>query len=122
MEFSELFDQLVAYESSPNTVHYVTRFMERLQPTVRLAIGIQQPTELDTAYQLALLHEELGMHSSSSSVVSSSRRASTLPLPPPQAPAPSPLSGRVTKDRRISEGVRRQGTDKWGALRAYRRA
>ena len=82
--FSDLFDQLTSYEQYPNTVHHVTRFMEGLKPVVRVAVGIQQPPDLDTAYQLALLHEELGA-SSLSAITSSShstRRAAALPLPP----------------------------------------
>lgn len=57
--FSELFDQLTAYEDHPNTVHYVTRFMEGLTPAVRMLVGIQQPLDLDSAYALALLSDEL---------------------------------------------------------------
>ena len=58
--FSELYDQLTAYEAQPNMVHYVTRFMEGLAPSVRLLVGIQQPDDLDSAYALALLSKELG--------------------------------------------------------------
>lgn len=122
-QFSELFDQLAAYESTPNTVHCVTCFMEGLKPSVRLAVGIQQPADLDTAYQLAILHEELGMHSGSSSIASTNSRASALPLPLPPAPISSSQTGRVTEDRRTTNSFKRQGTDdKWGVLHAYRRA
>lgn len=76
--FSELFDQLAAYETSPNTVHYVTCFTEGLKPSIRLALGIQQPVDLDTAYQLAILHEELGASSIGSTGSSSSRRSTAL--------------------------------------------
>ena len=58
-QFSELFDQLTAYEDHPNTVHYVTRFMEGLTPAVHMLVGIQQPLDLDSAYALALLSDEL---------------------------------------------------------------
>ena len=61
--FSELFDQLTAYEPNLSQVHYATRFMEGLVPSVRLLVGIQQPADLDAAYALALLSEELGDHS-----------------------------------------------------------
>lgn len=58
--FSELIDQLSAYESAPDPLHYVTRFLDGLKPSVRVLVAIQQPPDLDTAYELALLHEELG--------------------------------------------------------------
>lgn len=54
--FSELYDQLTTYETNPNPVHYATRFMEGLIPSVRLIVGIRQPEDLDSA----LLSEELG--------------------------------------------------------------
>lgn len=60
--FSELYDQLTAYETHPNTVHYVTRFMEGLTPSIRLIVGIQQLEDLDSVYALALLSEVLGDH------------------------------------------------------------
>ena len=59
-QFAELYDQLIAYESSPDPLHYTTRFIDGLKPGVRMAIAMQKPRDLDTAYELDLLHEELG--------------------------------------------------------------
>lgn len=59
-EFSQLMDQLTAYGRHPDPLYYVTRFMDGLRPAVRLLVAIQMPENLDKAYQLALLHEELG--------------------------------------------------------------
>jgi hypothetical protein len=59
-EFSVLMDQLSAYGHHPDPLYYVTRFMDGLKPMVRLMVAIQMPEDLDKAYQLALLHEELG--------------------------------------------------------------
>lgn len=65
-------------------MHYVTRFMEGLKPAVRVVVGIQQPPDLDTAYQLALLHEELGVRTTPIITSSqSSHRVASLPLPLP---------------------------------------
>lgn len=123
--FSELFDQLAAYEQSPNTVNYVTHFMEGLKPAVRLAVGIQQPTNLDTAYQLALLHEELGAGTASSNSSGANSRHSTalpLPLPPVQTSVNIPVT-RTPDDRKLVDSSKHSGSkDKWGALRAYRKA
>ena len=59
-QFAELYDQLTAYESNPDPLHYTTRFTDGLEPGVRMAIAMQKPRDLDTAYELALIHEELG--------------------------------------------------------------
>lgn len=58
--FAELYDQLTAYEDSPNALHYTTRFLDALKPGVRIAVALQKSKDLDVAYELALLHEELG--------------------------------------------------------------
>lgn len=102
--FSDLHDQLSTYEEFPNTVHYVTRFMEGLKPPVRIAVGIQQPIDLDTTYQLAILHEELGSVISSNTASASSHRETTLPLPLPPAPTPP---GRLPEDKRNADNVHR---------------
>ena len=56
--FSELVDQLTAYDSSINALHYITRFLDGLHSDIRTAILVQCPDSLDTAYTLALLQEE----------------------------------------------------------------
>ena len=99
--------------------------MEGLKPAVRVAVGIQQPPDLDTAYQLALLHEELGTISPSTMINSqNARRASALPLPPP--PTSSAVQSSVQKgheERRPVDSYRRTvSEDKWGALRTFCKA
>ena len=86
--FSYLYDQLSAYEESPDPLHYVTRFLDGLKPQVRLAVAIQKPCDLDTAYELALLHEELGEGQGSGTPVISHRKANALPLPLPPTHKP----------------------------------
>ncbi|XP_073360723.1 uncharacterized protein [Aegilops tauschii subsp. strangulata] len=109
---SELYDQLTAYETDPNPVHYVTRFMEGLTPSVRLIVGMQQPADLDSAYALALLSEEL----SESSVGSVSSKRST--------PSSSRTSvSKPVEDKRSTDTQRSTATeDHWSALRAYRKS
>jgi hypothetical protein len=58
--FSDLIDQISAYDSNPDPLNYLTRFLDGLKPRVRVLVAIQQPEDLDTAYTLALLYEELG--------------------------------------------------------------
>jgi hypothetical protein len=56
--FSELVDQLNAYDSTTNMLHYITRFVDGLYPEIRAVLLVQRPNSLDTAYTLALLQEE----------------------------------------------------------------
>jgi hypothetical protein len=56
--FSALYDQLCAYEIAPDSMHYTTCFIDGLKPAIRMAVAIQQPHNLDSAVELALLYEE----------------------------------------------------------------
>jgi hypothetical protein len=58
--FAELVDQLSAYEHNVPSLHYVTRFQDGLRHHIRAAVAIQSPLDLDTAYSLPLLQEEVG--------------------------------------------------------------
>lgn len=115
---SELYDQLTTYEAEPNVVHYVTRFMEELTPSIRLMVGIQQPSDLDSAFALALLYEELGETSTSlgsSGSVSSNRRVAVQ--------MSKVIQFRNAEDRKQVATVRPIATeDRWSALRAYRKS
>ena len=55
--FSQLYDQLTAYEEAPETLHYITHFIDGLRPVVRMVVDIQKPKDLDAAYEPALLPE-----------------------------------------------------------------
>ena len=115
--FADLYDQLSAYEEIPNTLHYTTRFLDGLKPGVRVAVALQKPKDLDSAYDLALLHEELGegvTHINSPAGV----RSGPFPLP-----LPLPSKPRVSEDRRQSDTLKPTTTDdKLSALRAYRKS
>jgi hypothetical protein len=56
--FSELVDQLQAYDSSTNALFYITRFLDGLHSDIRVVLLVQRPNSLDTTYTLALLQEE----------------------------------------------------------------
>jgi hypothetical protein len=60
--FSELVDQLNAYVSSTNSLHYITSFMDGLYPDIRVVILVQCPICLNIACTLALLQEEACDH------------------------------------------------------------
>jgi hypothetical protein len=57
-KFSELVDQLVAYEHSSNFLYYTTCFVIKLKDDVKSVVLVQRPADLNTAYTLALLQEE----------------------------------------------------------------
>ena len=53
--FSELVDQLIAYEHSTDPMYYTICFMDGLHDNIRSIVLVQRPSSLDTAYSLALL-------------------------------------------------------------------
>lgn len=57
--FSSLVDQLKAYTKTPDMHTYVTRFVDGLRSDIRVVVAMQRPPNLDTAYSLALLQEEV---------------------------------------------------------------
>ena len=90
---------------------------------MRVLVAIQQPRDLDTAYTLALLYEELGDGSTPLNVhspVSSSRRVQPLLLPPPLPP--SRWLTKQPEEKKSAKPSRQQTEEKWNSLKAYRRA
>lgn len=53
-------DQLTAYEPNPDMLHYTTRFIDGLKSAVHIVVAVHRPLDLDTAYSIALVQEELG--------------------------------------------------------------
>lgn len=128
--FAELLDQITAYETAPDPLHYTTRFLDGLQPGIRILVALQQPQDLDRPYQLALLHEELGDGVTIQNIVQSTatsyhsvyhtRKAPVAFLALPPRPA---TQFRSSEDRRSPDQHRTTASeDKWIALKSYRRA
>uniref|UniRef100_A0ACD5WWR9 Uncharacterized protein n=1 Tax=Avena sativa TaxID=4498 RepID=A0ACD5WWR9_AVESA len=128
--FSELMDQIAAYESHPDPVHYTTKFLDGLQPGVRILVAIQQPCDLDTAYSLALLYEELGDECAPASAVpvqqfsthTSSRRAYPSLVSPPPPPPPSRWVSKLVEEKKAAEVQKSAAEDRWQNLKSYRRS
>jgi len=124
--FSELMDQISAYESRPDPIHYLTRFLDGLNPEVRVLVAIQQPRDLDTAYTLALLYEELGDGFTPVNIqhnpIHTPRRLTQHPqsLPPPQPPAK--WISKSVEEKRLAETSKNSQDDRWMNLKAYRRS
>lgn len=58
-QFSNLVDQLSAYESVADPLFFSTRFVDGLRDDIRAVVLVQRPSDLDTACTLALLQEEV---------------------------------------------------------------
>lgn len=112
-----------AYEHELESLHYTTRFVDGLKPAIRAVVAVQMPPDLDTAYTLALLQEEVAGElvpvkpGPAPWVPPVTRRPQPLPLPPPHAPVRGPEDKRGAPPPKIMPAE-----DKWAALRAYRRA
>jgi hypothetical protein len=128
--FSALVDQISAYDTNPDQLNYLTRFLDGLKPGVRVLVAIQQPADLDAAYTMELLYEELGDGSTpwnavatpvpSRRTIATSASASPFPQQPPQ-----PLAkwvSRTVEEKKQNETGRFPVDDRWNSLRAYRKS
>jgi len=104
--FSELVDQLIAYEHTTDPMYYTIRFVDGLRSDIRASVLVQRPSTLDSACSLALLQEEVcdsscrrGFKWSDSSSSFKPQLRGALPLPAPPRDRPSPA---LTKDDRRS--------------------
>jgi hypothetical protein len=60
VEFSQLIDQLNAYQSMSEPLYYTLKFVDGLRDDVKAVVMLQRPQDLDTAAILAQLQEEAG--------------------------------------------------------------
>ena len=121
--FSTLIDQLKAYTKNPDMHTYITRFVDGLRTDIRSVVALQCPNDLDTAYSLALLQEEVSALvtkneyprvGNTPGFKTNFRHAHPLPRPPQaDKPAEPPAAQAVTTPTT---------TDKLSELRQYRRA
>jgi len=129
-QFSGLVDQLAAYEGAPDPLHYTMCFIDGLRDELKAAVLIQRPSDLDTAYVLASLQEEV----TTPSRKRDSRRHDFIYPHKQDVPAPLPLPAppRLTRppdDKRAPEAgcgsdadSSRSAGERWSSLKAYRRA
>ncbi|KAK1692513.1 hypothetical protein QYE76_009210 [Lolium multiflorum] len=123
--FSDLVDQLSAYEPHSESIRNMTRFLDGLKPAVRVLVAIQQPDDLDTAFTLALLYEELGEGANPFAAAAPPRQGTgrnsslTYPLPPPP---PAKWVSKSVEEKKQLESTKGNSNDKWSNLKAYRMA
>lgn len=123
--YSSLVDQITAYDARSDPLNLLTRFLDGLKPGVRVLVAIQQPPDLDTAYTMALLYEEMGDGStawnSQYSPSPTTRRAHVhQPQPLPQPPAHG--ISKTVEEKKNSEAARGSVEDKWTHLKEFRRS
>jgi hypothetical protein len=58
-QFAQLVDQLKAYQPHADPLYYITKFVDGLRDDVCSIVLVQRPRNLDTAYVLAQLQEEV---------------------------------------------------------------
>jgi hypothetical protein len=130
-QFSELIDQLIAYDHYASDNHYYTaRFVDGLKDDIKSVVLVQRPCNLDTACCLSLLQEEADtarFHELKKVDYSfrpkSSVSAKPLPLPPPPAAIAKTYSGSAAIANPATKSASdAQAASKVVALTAYRMA
>lgn len=58
-QFEELMHHLLAHNSSYDPVFFTTQFLEGLKHEIRVGVALHQPKDLDSAFSLASMQEEL---------------------------------------------------------------
>jgi len=102
-KFTDLFEQLKAYNPNPDKLYFTTRFVDGLREDVRSVVMVTRPQNLNTACTLGLLQEEAldeGIHkefkcSEASLFARTATIKGALPLPlPPRRPqaVPDPVA------------------------------
>jgi hypothetical protein len=101
-------------------LHYTTRFLDGLKPAICSVVAIQRPVDLDTAYLLASLQEEVvdGTTVLNAPPVQQYQYMQQHYLPAPQKQLALPPI--PAKDKHIQAPA--PAEDKLAALKAYRRA
>lgn len=112
-------DQLAAYESCTNPLHYTMKFIDGLHDDLKAFVLIQRPLDLDTAYVLAQLQEELALPSKKREFkkqdFSSPYKYDSLCSSVSKEKPPMESSG---ENRNANSAKPRSMDDRWSAFRA----
>jgi len=122
-KFTDLYEQLKAYNPNPDKLYFTTRFIDGLREDIRSVVLVSRPQDLDSACTLALLQEEAldqGSRkdykcSEASPFARSTTIKGALPLPPaPRRPQQEPDKRPAPRPTNVD--------DKLATLRNYRKA
>jgi hypothetical protein len=128
-QFAQLVDQLAAYTTTTDPMYYTLRFIDGLRDDIKSIVLVQHPKDLDTAFVLAALQEEVGdthrrreFKRLESGFHSKPPSKNPLPLPAPPRDKLA-LQYNTANTRSVDTSRVTSPTDsKAAALRAYRRA
>jgi hypothetical protein len=115
--FSALVDQLAAYDTNDNPLHYTMCFVDGLREDIKPMVMVQRPSTLDSACALALVQEEAV---DSNKKFSSRKYDSFYSRGAAKSVGSVPVPVAVSVDKQI--GVVGSSDDKLKALKQYRRA
>jgi hypothetical protein len=127
-QFAQLVDQLNTYQTMSDPLYYTMKFLDGLRFDIKSMVMIQRPKDLDTAYVLAQLQEEIVATSKKheykkldSAPPGRSYDRGPLPLPPP------PKSGAAAtvrpQEHKSLHSVQPPGSgDRLASVYAYRKA
>jgi hypothetical protein len=128
--FAGLVDQLAAYEGPPISLNHTMRFIDGLKDELKSAVLIQCPKDIDTAYILAQLQEDL--YESAGKKREYRKLESSFPSKPYFKTASPTLSqnarhnkasSSVAEDRRTTDSARATSADdKWRSPKEFRRS
>jgi hypothetical protein len=121
--FSTLFNQLKAYQPNPDLHYYTTRFVDGLRHDIRMVVALQHPFDLDTAYTLALLQEEMADSNKKSEFHTHGHGASFKLAISTDVPPTRPLLAAITsRDKPLAKPAVPATDDKLSSLWFYRQA
>jgi hypothetical protein len=108
-QFSELVNELIAYGHSRDPLYFTMRFIDGLKSDIKPIVIVQHPKDLNTAYSLALLQEDVSTPSHYSTrkheqgPFQKYTPRAPLPLPPPPRidKQPTPM---LPEEKRMCEG------------------
>lgn len=143
-QFEDLMHQILAHNPAIDSLFFTTQFLEGLKAEIKSGVILHRPKDLDTAFSLATMQEELlealprrdyrraeggghGRFQARPLLAIGAPPARPLLMPPPaQADDRRGVDGARAAERRAPEQGRvpehGRGEDRVGALRAYRRA
>ena len=58
-QFEELMHYILAHNSGFDPIYFTTQFLDGLKAEIRAGVALHRPQNLDSAFSLALLQEEL---------------------------------------------------------------